>query len=150
MKQSLIYILKIWLTSSLLSIGVSSFYMYVLNYRSLASFGATSWMMPIIGNYWEDLEPGFIVLWLIVAVSFTMSNKMNSILFTKKLSVFILAESLTTIWIILFGLFDKGDTHSLSGLFLWIICSASLAFCIMFYKVSSQKDVIKKQTVDIS
>ncbi|HZX57605.1 MAG TPA: hypothetical protein VFE54_02725, partial [Mucilaginibacter sp.] len=105
MKQALFYSLKVWLTSSLLTIAVTSFFYYAISYRSLDAFGATSWIPHIIAYYWQALELGFIIIWLIMPVVIQMVNRTCSTNLRKRVTIFLIAECVTTAWLVVLGLF---------------------------------------------
>jgi hypothetical protein len=122
--------------SSSLAIAVTSFFYYAISYRSLDAFGATSWIPHIIAYYWEGLELGFIIIWLIMVVVIQMINRTGSENLRKRITIFLIAEGLTTTWLIILGLFKEYSyRHFLPGLFLWLVCSFALVFSMMIFRL---------------
>jgi len=140
MKEAFIYSLKVWLTSSLLAITVTSFYYYAIYYKSLATFGATGWIPAIIADYWEGLELGLTIIWLIMLVIIPIVNRSASTNMRKRATIFLIAESQITLLLIVFGLL-KDYRHFLPGLFMWVVCSFALAFSMIIFRLDKSATI---------
>jgi hypothetical protein len=138
MKQALVYSLKVSLTSSSLAIVITCLYGYLELHQMFDLFGLPySLMYELFADEWGRIELGFVILWLTMVVLTPILLSKPSVILGLIVTVFLVAEGLTSLWLIVLSLYRKHD-YFVPGLFLWLVCSLTLALAVRIFKIAVQ------------